>query len=229
MTSIILNELAHKYNSDKGNVFHGNRGANGYMDLYARYFEKQGFSRYSEMNILEIGTNTGASLRIWAEYFPNAVVHGIDITREYEIPALLEHPNIRTHIIDGGDSKQLDELMQEIGKCAIIIDDGSHEQTDQYVALNSLFSWVQSGGLYVIEDLITGEPWMDGSTYNKHNVMPVRDFLAGVEKGSVVSNIPSLLTNWQEINNDLEYCHYKKSEKIIYDRHHPQIAFLGKK
>ena len=147
-----------------------------------------------------------------------------------KIAALLEHPNIRTHILDAGNAEQLDKLMEEIGECAIIIDDGSHEQTDQYVALNSLFSWVRSGGLYIIEDLITGENWMDGRLYNKNHVTPVRDFVRKVETShELVEHIPASLTSWQDIINDLKYCHYRESDKIIYDRHHPQIAFLGKK
>ncbi|MEE8114112.1 MAG: class I SAM-dependent methyltransferase, partial [Nitrososphaerales archaeon] len=71
-----LEALARQFDTDK------QAGQNGYLTLYLEYIERQGIKRDAPLKILEIGTNKGSSLRMWTEYFPNAQVYGLDITRE---------------------------------------------------------------------------------------------------------------------------------------------------
>ncbi len=66
MTSI-LSELGRKYGTDK--VDHG------YCDVYHQAFEKK---RQEVTAVMEIGVFFGASIRMWKDYFPNAVIHGVD-------------------------------------------------------------------------------------------------------------------------------------------------------
>ena len=208
---------------------------NGYLPLYIEYFERQGLKRDEVRHILEIGTNKGSSLRMWAEYFPNARVCGIDVTRGYEIPELLDHKRIHTAIVDQGDGDALwdyaigEEVCINPDGFDLIIDDGSHDQVHQQVSLGVLFGFLRRGGLYVIEDLITGENWMDGRLYNSKRIIPTRTMLQIFEQTGKLESPVMLEDEMSNIQTVYEYCEYRESNTIVYDRHHSQIAFIGKK
>lgn len=220
MSAIKLSQLAIKYLSDKAEL--------GYMSLYAEYFEKMGLTSENVRNVLEIGTNKGSSLRVWAEFFPNATIWGIDITRMYEIKEIIEHPNIKTFLINQGSQSELEAFITydvKNIKFDIIIDDGSHDQYDQQLSLAKLFDLVRPGGLYVIEDLITGEDWWDAKTYNKRKVVPTKDIL---KEFQLTGKLPEFFPNKHLIEDTSVFCNYREATPIIFDQHHPQIAFIGK-
>ena len=215
-----LIELANKYGSDKASL--------GYMPLYEEYFKRHGFTPENVRNVLEIGTNKGSSLRMWAEFFPNAMIHGIDITREYEIASNLDHPNIKTFILNQGSKSELEAFTDHaIGKVKfdIIIDDGSHDQSDQQTSLSMLFGHLKHGGLYVVEDLITGECWWDGRLYNRKKIQPTRNVLQEFQRSG---RLPQDFPNGFEIEQNHKYCEYRESDAFIWEIHHPQMAFIGR-
>ena len=224
-----LEALARQFNTDK------QAGQNQYLALYLEYIQRHGFKRDDPLHILEVGTNKGSSLRMWAEYFPNARVCGIDITRQYETPGTLDHDRIFTQLVDQGDRKALFDYALAEEVCVnpdgfdIIIDDGSHEQTHQQITLGVLFGFLRRGGLFVVEDLITGENWWDANNYNKGRITPTRAILQVLEQ---TGKLESSVMEWHELanlNENVEYCEYRETPSIIFERHHPQLAFIGKK
>ena len=48
----------------------------GYLPYYWRHFRDL---REDVRNVLEIGVQSGRSLRMWEEFFPNATIYGLDI------------------------------------------------------------------------------------------------------------------------------------------------------
>tara|TARA_R110002094_G_scaffold114300_7_gene110179 strand:+ start:2427 stop:3113 length:687 start_codon:yes stop_codon:yes gene_type:complete len=219
-----LEAFARQFDTDK------QAGQNEYLALYLEYFKSHGFKRDAPLRILEIGTNKGSSLRMWAEYFPNAEVFGFDITRRYEIPEVVTHPRVSTHLVDAGDPIAVEDECNNIGAFDIIIDDGSHDQKDMQVAWGVLFHYLMSGGLYVIEDIITGENWWDGNLYNKSKVTPTRNIIKQIEAGIPITKVDVIPEDeWDYIEKTMSYCEYRESPAIIYERHHPQMAFIGKK
>jgi predicted O-methyltransferase YrrM len=217
-----LKEFARQFQTDKLEL--------GYLPLYLEYFKRQGIERDAPLKILEIGTNKGSSLRTWAEYFPNAEVHGIDITTCYEIAHLLKHDRIFTTIADQGNRKELLRAIDEfgIGIFDIIVDDGSHDQAHQQISLGALFPFVRKGGLYVVEDLITGQPFMDGNTWNKSKITPTRNILQIFEQtGRLLSPVMED-EEIKHIKHTYRYCEYRESSAIIYDQWHPEVVFIGK-
>lgn len=233
-----LEVIAKQFDTDK------QAGQNEYLGLYLEYFQRQGFKRDAPLDILEIGTNKGSSLRMWAEYFPNAQIYGLDITRDYELPDVLEHDRIKTEIADQGNPQQMQYALSRLGKpypfihtaiperknrlFHIIIDDGSHDQYDQQISWGYLWQWLHSNGLYVIEDIITGENWWDANLYNKKRIMPTRGLVQTFEQtGKLDDNaMPRVLAD--NIEESAQYCEYRESPAVIYTRHHPQVAFIGK-
>ena len=111
----------------------------------------------------------------------------------------------------------------------IIIDDGSHDQTHQQVSWGVLFGFLRRGGLYVIEDIITGENWWDGSLYNKDCIIPTRGIVQILEQTDKLESPVMEDHESQYILDNYSYCEYRESPAIVFDMHHPQLAFIGKK
>lgn len=135
-----LHDLALKYGSDKAD--------HGYCRFYERSLPK------NPKKILEIGVLKGASLAMWAEYFPDAAIHGLDLfaeNSESEIEAYLSKElgfkNIILHKGNQCNWLLLEVLLKE--DFDVIIDDGSHNSRDQMMTFFGLFN----GKHYFIEDI----------------------------------------------------------------------------
>ena len=116
-----------------------------YTDIYPTYVDK---FKNEEFNLLEIGIDSGKSFKLWEQYFPNAKIYGIDITQSYE--------TFRGKVFRGDQSNlsQLRGLSDLIGKCKLIIDDGSHVPEHQLKTFYHFFeNNLEYGGVYIIEDI----------------------------------------------------------------------------
>lgn len=138
-----LSSLAKKYNTDKGPAGHY------YTKVYELMF---GPMKQSTKKIYEIGILGGASLRMWADYFPQANVYGIDI----EDRSNLNSERIHTFVADQAERAQLQKSIDAFGSdYDIIVDDGGHTMKMQQISFAYLFPHVKRGGFYVIEDVHT--------------------------------------------------------------------------
>lgn len=148
----ILDDLANKYACDKGTEIPNDGHHHGprlhFTTVYHQYFNSL---RSDNLNILEIGIGSGPSLKLWYDYFSNAKIHAIDIAdcRQYE------NERVKTYIADQSNRGQLINIANKIGKFDIIIDDGGHMMGQQQISLAVLFPYLNSNGLYFIEDLHT--------------------------------------------------------------------------
>lgn len=143
---MLLNELAVKYNADKKESCHN------YVEIYSKYFDQ---IRLNRLNFLEIGIYSGSSLLMWNEYFPNSTIHGIDITnKRFNKLELETNTNIKTYIIDQSSPLDLDKFFKN-EKFDIVIDDGSHKAVDQEASFEYFLPKMNSGGLYIVEDIHT--------------------------------------------------------------------------
>jgi SAM-dependent methyltransferase len=147
------NDILNKYSSDKGTSPNEQENlANGYGDLYERYFRDY---RESAVNICDIGIDQGRSLLANQEYFTNATIHGVDISDK----SIYRTERIRTYMVDQGNVKQLGDFFSEMRfkgiDFDIIIDDGSHDVAHQQMTFGKLFDLLKPGGIYVIEDMCT--------------------------------------------------------------------------
>jgi hypothetical protein len=138
-----LTALADNWGTDKGTRGHR------YTGVYELFFQP---IRQEATKVLEIGVLKGASLRMWRDYFPRAVIHGIDI----EDTSALNSDTIKTYIADQANRKQLQAFIDAAGSnFDIIVDDGGHSMEQQQVSFGYLFRHVKPGGYYVIEDVNT--------------------------------------------------------------------------
>ena len=148
-----LDELAIKYGTDKSSKCHN------YTAVYEQMFSG---IRDEPLKILEIGIAAGASLRMWLDYFPNAEVHGVDITLEHLETALINNERVHLCLGNQNDKDFLDSMETDFD---IIIDDGSHQVADQIFTFKCL--WPNTKLLYVIEDVYTSYLARYGGGYRR--------------------------------------------------------------
>lgn len=125
---------------DKGTLHH-------YIPTYSRIFNDL---RNEKINVLEIGVWKGESMMMWREYFPNATISGIDIDMRKVPNGKID--GVKLLIGDATSKKDIARLFKG-QKFDIIIDDGSHKTQHIIRSLHYLWSYLNDGGLYVVEDI----------------------------------------------------------------------------
>lgn len=132
------------------------------LHSYGPFYERL-FAPYRDKatRVLEIGVYSGASIVVWAEYFKNAIVDGVDITSKTWRHDLfpLNDPRIRLHELDGALMTAPAELVKRGAPemFDVIVEDGSHAVVHQIAHLAAFASSIAPGGIYVIEDIMQGE------------------------------------------------------------------------
>lgn len=160
----LLDDLAIKHKADKSSLYHN------FAVKYDRLFSS---IRETATSILEIGVAQGQSVKMWCDYFPNAVIHGADIDPNSKVCESYS-PRIKFHLTDQSNDIQLKDL-EPFGPFDVIIDDGNHWWKEQILSFQMLFPFVKKGGIYVVEDSCTSY-WPE---YNNHPVIPV-DYFKGL-------------------------------------------------
>ena len=133
-----LEELALKYGSHKCPKI-----VNSYTTFYDHFFADK---RNSIHKVLEIGV--GPSLNMWKDYFPKAIVYGIDIEEDL----VFKKGRIQTFLCNQANSDKLTRLIKKIGSdINLVIDDGSHHPKDIIAACKTLLPLLNKDVTYVIE------------------------------------------------------------------------------
>jgi hypothetical protein len=143
-----LTRLAIKHGTDKW-------GPHFYTPVYHELFSK---FRDRPIRLLEIGVGGydvkilgGASLAMWADYFSNGQITGIDSAEK----RLDLNPRVKLFRGSQEDPAFLKQVCSERGPFNIVIDDGSHVPEHVVLSFDLLFSSLAGGGMYVIEDVQT--------------------------------------------------------------------------
>lgn len=135
-----------------------------YLDFYSRELESY---RESASNVLELGVQGGGSVKMWQDYFPNAMIYGADIDDCSNVAV-----GDRVRFFQGRqeDGEFLKTITNQVegGQFDIIIDDAAHFGLYSKLTYEHLFEkHLKPGGVYIIEDWGTGywDHWPDGSRY----------------------------------------------------------------
>jgi hypothetical protein len=162
-----LNFLCDKYGSDKGEIATTGHPygwpSHSYADLYegkfahCREYIKKVFECGIGTNDPNIPSNMGlfgkpgASLRVWREYFPNALIYGADIDRG----ALFQEERISTFYVDQTSAGSINLLWNTVdsNEFDLIIDDGLHTFEAGVCLFENSFPKLRQSGIYVIEDV----------------------------------------------------------------------------
>ena len=141
----LLEPVAARYGTDKQQKIHD------YTRTYDRHLSP---IKDNVKSVLELGIYEGASLLMWADYFINAQVHGVDIDRIPErFSGKYRDPRITCH--KGGQcAKPLTDRIAAAcgGTIDVVIDDASHKDADQKKSFQNIWPNVTDGGFYIVED-----------------------------------------------------------------------------
>ncbi len=197
-----LDDIFCKFGTDKSSKQHNFAG------IYHAALDPM---RFQARKVLEIGIfgttpeNAGASLKSWAEYFPNAHIYGVDL-HEY---SFINTGRITTIVADQGVIPgNLDRVVTTTGSdIDLIIDDGSHLMHHQQITLGYLFKYLKSGGYYIIEDLHTSYHDISNPTGTQYNTMLMLEVLR--HSGVILSDYISEADK-QYIQQQLASCEIHK-------------------
>ena len=141
------------YGTDKAS--HWNEGKNK-GHAYTKYYEKHLKDlRKKKINILEIGSYSGASAAALSKFFYNSTVYCADINISN---FKFKSKNINVFGLDISNDKMRKNLFKKINVNEndlffdFIIDDGSHKLSDILITFKNLFKCVKRSGFYIIED-----------------------------------------------------------------------------
>ena len=109
------------------------------------YSELLGKWETANINILEVGTWKGGSMKLFEEYFVNANIFGYDIIQP-EVP--LSRAKVIIKDFYSSDTGELPEL-------TIAIDDGPHGIQEQLKFVRMVYPKMVKGGILVVEDVRT--------------------------------------------------------------------------
>lgn len=186
----VLDILAIKHKSDKSSRFHNY--ASKYDRILAQY-------RETFQSVLEIGVAQGQSIKMWTDYFTKATIHGADISKASE--SCEEYSGrIEFHLLDQSNEAQL-KNMEQFSPFDLVIDDGNHFWKEQILTFNTLFPYVKSGGIYIVEDTTTSY-WPE---YKNYHVSPMEYFTSLIgyinlngARGKMPANPPKEFGDWNK-------------------------------
>ncbi len=136
-----LNKLAIKYGADKWSKKHH------YTPVYFSLFQNK---RLEVKKVLEIGVAEGASIHMWREFFPNAMIYGGD----NQDNRLHQEERIQVFKCDQSKEEDLLKLIENTGSdIDLFVDDGSHVPIHQILTCLTLMPMLKKNVIYVIEDV----------------------------------------------------------------------------
>ena len=161
----LLSVLCDLYGSDKGSMF---RDVHTYTKVYQNIFSpiRSNVKAVFECGIGRVNSsvppnlcifpNPGASLRVWRDYFANAVIIGGDINHEN----LFDDDRIHAGYIDQLSPLVIKRFFMYFASkytdaFDIIIDNGLHTFEAAICLFENSFQYLKNGGLYIIEDMHT--------------------------------------------------------------------------
>lgn len=162
-----LDDLGIKYATDKSSAYHN------YLVFYEKHLSKFLENKFT---LFEFGVFDGASIRMWAEYFPNAQIVGIDYD-EKSSDGYSKNVAIRRG--DATDPRMIKSLIDEFGEPLVVIDDASHRWDHQIATLQLMLPFVRPGGCMIVEDLQTSFTPI-GDQYSGHAKTTAVDYLFGL-------------------------------------------------
>ena len=213
-----MKELRYKSDSAESKPAH-------YLPIYQRYFAE---ITAPEPVILELGVHRGDSLEMLTDYFPAALVLGVDVN---PMDMVFSTPRIRAYQGLQDDAALHARIAAEnnISAYDLIIDDCAHIGSTAAASFEILFPRLKPGGFYIIEDWGAGywPKWPEGALFDanlhfKHEggVFPshwngLPGFLKQLMDEVAMPDITSRRGTGQNVSSLLEFMHVYQGIAIL--------------
>ena len=223
-----LSKLFDFFNSDKGNQFENQYAhpskrtsvrikGHGYSNFYQKYFENL---KSNNLNILEIGSFHGNASAAMFFYFKKSKFFAADI-----FPDLFRYRSnrIENFYVNSSDENSIQKNIIDKfpNNFDIIIEDAGHFLKDQIISLFMLFKKLNSGGLFIVEELDFPDTRRDMNLQNEKPTL--REILFKFQKEKTLINSKYITKNDRDnFLNTIESIE-------IYKGNFNEIAILKKK
>jgi hypothetical protein len=156
---------------------HPSRKPSIYLNEYAKWFAPL---RNQPIRIFEIGVQQGLSMKLWEQFFPHAIVVGLDgDAKPAEFPESKRFHFVQAWQDDALAMKRALDLAG--GPFDIIIDDASHLGCHTARSFALLFpDGLKKGGIYVMEDICTSFNYE--TDYDAVQLVPAEMGIPGMPK-----------------------------------------------
>ena len=141
-----LEQLADNSITDKNTV-------HSYLPLYQTLLASK---KETALNVLEIGIYRGGSIKLWGDFFTNAIVYGLDVTDEHVVcESIKNHERIRLYTsTDAYDANFVtSEFINNDVKFDFMLDDGPHTLESMIKFIQLYSNLMTYDGILIIEDV----------------------------------------------------------------------------
>jgi len=135
-----------------------------YIDVYQSLFQQK---KFSATQVLEVGIGpavdlfgrpqyNGGSIKMWAEFFPNAQVHACDINNIDSVnPMITSHPRIHLHTSQNAYNYNfiMTKFLSKGITFDVLVDDGPHTLESMKAFIQLYLPLLKQDGILVIEDI----------------------------------------------------------------------------
>jgi hypothetical protein len=197
----IINDIIDHTLSDKGTL-------HSYLDLYEKllYSKKE-----TAKNILEIGVREGGSIKLWADYFLNATVYGIDV--DDKLYSIKNNNRIKIFISDAYNENFVNENFVNI-KFDMVLDDGPHSLESMKTFIQLYSNLLTDDGILIIEDVQNLE-WFDIlKEETPHNL---KQFIQTYDLRNIKGRYDDLVFTIQKVKINKNYVIYAHYDNIVQD------------
>ena len=147
--SVSLDYLCSFYGTDKAEKYNNGKG-HGYTRHYIKHIKK---FKDKKIKFLEIGCGSGISAAAFTKYFKKSTAYCLDVNLTY---VKIKSKRINYSGLDSSNTRQMLNFLrkydQKKDSFDFIIDDGSHNLSDQLFSLNFFFKHLKKNSFYIIED-----------------------------------------------------------------------------
>ena len=162
---IYKNEISKSYDNQAHIVLFENLGLksgsdkvvdHNFQHMYGQYL---GPLRLEKINFLEIGLGCnmaygpGRSISIWKKFLPRASISMFEFNEA--CARKFEDQVDNLFVGDQSNLNMVEKIGKNYGPFKVIVDDGGHSRKQQINSLIGFWPFIQQGGIYIIEDLIT--------------------------------------------------------------------------
>jgi cephalosporin hydroxylase len=124
-----------------------------YLPLYDELLLKY---KNSAKDIIEIGVQLGGSIKLWNDYFSNAIIHAVDNEKKQSFAELRRFPRIKIYLEDA----YCESFVQSLPQMDFIIDDGDHSLKSLKFVVQHYSKILKDDGILIIED-VQDIKWLD--------------------------------------------------------------------
>lgn len=161
-----LCEIGAKYDTDKSSQRRHVSAARHCHPYTCLYYTMFNHLRHEPICIGELGILHGASLRMWREFFPNAIIVGFEFD-----PVLIgafkqeaERLDIELLFANVKDEQSLQTAFDG-WKFDVFIEDSTHDMSDQLRAIQAVTPHIKPDGVLVVEDIFKSYRETDYGTF----------------------------------------------------------------